>query len=235
VGEHGKYRLLVRLAAFLSGLVAAPAEAACRLALALAIDASSSVDAHEYKLQRDGLAAALNAPDIRQAILQPGGDMVLSVFEWSGRFQQKLQLDWTPMRSPDDITRAVATIAAMRRVTSEFPTALGSALGYGAQLMVRAPDDCARRVIDVSGDGANNQGFGPRLAYRHFPFDGVTVNGLVVLGHGPTVLVHYRDEVLRGPGAFLEIARGYADFERAMGRKLFREISDLMVGARPTQ
>ncbi|MEI4233057.1 DUF1194 domain-containing protein [Roseovarius sp. D22-M7] len=236
MGEHGKHRLLVRLAALLSGLGAAPAEAACRLALALAVDASSSVDALDYNLQREGLAAALDAPDIRRAILMSGrGDVVLSVYEWSGRFQQQLHLDWTPLRSPDDITRAVATIAGMRRVTAEFPTALGSALGYGAQLMTRAPADCARRVIDVSGDGANNQGFGPRLAYRHFPFDGITVNGLVVLGHGPTVVAHYSDEVLRGPGAFLELARGYADFERAMGRKLFREISDLVVGARPDQ
>lgn len=234
MGEHGKYRHVVRLAAILSALLATQAEPACRLALALALDASSSVNAVEYNLQRNGLAAAMDAPDIRHAILQGRGEVVLSVYEWSGRYQQHLHLDWTPLRSDDDITRAVATIAGLRRMTSEYPTALGSALGYGAQLMTRAPE-CARRVIDVSGDGANNQGFGPALAYRHFAFDGITVNGLVVLGGSAAVVAHYRDEVLHGPGAFLELAEGYDDFERAMGRKLFREISDVVLGALPAQ
>ena len=99
--------------------MAAPADAACRLALLLALDASSSVDAREYALQRAGLAAALDAPDIRHAILRSGtGDVVLAVYEWSGRFQQKLQLDCTALRSPEDITSAGAAIATMRRATT---------------------------------------------------------------------------------------------------------------------
>ena len=232
MGEHGKHRPLVRLAAALIALVAAgPAAAACRLALVLALDVSSSVDAREYDLQRIGLASALDAPEIREAILRGGaGDVALAVYEWSGRFQEKLHLDWVLLRSEADITRAVAVLAGMERSTSDYPTALGSALGYGAQLMTRAPD-CARRVIDVSGDGVNNQGFGPALAYKHFPFAGITVNGLVILGHDAAVQEHYRAEVLRGPGAFLEVAQGFEDFERAMARKLYREISDLMLGA----
>lgn len=234
MGEHGKHRPLVRWAVLLSGLFAAPAEAACRLALVLALDVSSSVDAREYDLQRAGLAAALDAPDIRHAILTGEGEVALAVYEWSGRFQEKLHLDWTYLRSHADITRAAAVLAGMERSTSEYPTALGSALGYGAQVMTRAPD-CARRVIDVSGDGVNNQGFAPALAYKHFPFQGIIVNGLVILGHDATVLRHYRDEVLRGPGAFLELAQGFEDFERAMGRKLYREISDIVLGALPAQ
>jgi hypothetical protein len=221
---------LVRWAVLLSGLVAAPAEAACRLALLLALDVSSSVDAREYELQRMGLAAALDAPDIRHAILTGEGDVALAVYEWSGPYQEKLHLDWTRLRSHADISRAAAVLAGMERSTSDYPTALGSALGYGAQVMTRAPD-CARRVIDVSGDGVTNQGFAPALAYRHFPFQGITVNGLVILGHDSTVLRYYRDEVLRGPGAFLELAQGFEDFERAMSRKLYREISDIMLGS----
>ena len=88
-------------------------------------------------------------------------------------------------------------------------------------------------MIDVSGDGVNNQGFGPDLAYKHFPFDNITVNGLVIEGHDQQVTQYYRREVLRGPGAFLEIAQGFEDFERAMSRKLYREINDLMLGALP--
>jgi hypothetical protein len=232
--QHGECRPLVSWAALVAALSATPAEAACRLALVLALDVSSSVDDREYDLQRKGLAAALDAPDIRHAILGGQGDVALSVYEWSGRFQHKLHLDWTLLRSHADITRAAAALAAMERSTSEYPTALGSALGYGAQVMARAPD-CARRVIDVSGDGITNQGFGPALAYRHFPFENITVNGLVILGHDAEVLRHYRDEVLRGPGAFLEVADGFEDFRRAMGRKLFREISDIRLGALPAQ
>ncbi|MGR3461120.1 MAG: DUF1194 domain-containing protein [Roseovarius sp.] len=225
---------MVRWAALFAGLFAAPAEAACRLALVLALDVSSSVDAQEYDLQRKGLAAALDAPDIRQAILRGEGDVALAVYEWSGRDRQKLHLDWTVLRSHADITRAAALLAGMERSTAEFPTALGAALGYGAQVMTRAPD-CARRVIDVSGDGVNNEGFAPALAYRHFPFQNITVNGLVILGHDAAVLRHYGEEVLRGPGAFLEVADGFEDFRRVMARKLFREINDIMLGALPAQ
>lgn len=225
---------MVRLAAFLlAALLAAPAQGACRLALVLALDVSSSVDEAEYALQRVGLASALDTSEIRAVILRGGaGDVALAVYEWSGRFQDKLHLDWTLLRSDGDITGAVAVLAGMQRSTSDYPTGLGSALGYGAALMARAPR-CDRQVIDVSGDGINNQGFGPALAYKHFPFDGITVNGLVIEGHDPQVTQYYQREVLYGPGAFLEVAQGFEDFERAMSRKLFREINDLMLGALP--
>ncbi|WP_296631122.1 DUF1194 domain-containing protein [Roseovarius sp.] len=225
---------MVRLAALLlAALLAAPAQGACRLALVLALDVSSSVDEAEYALQRVGLASALDTSEIRTAILRGGaGDVALAVYEWSGRFQDKLHLDWTLLRSDGDITGAVAVLAGMQRSTSDYPTGLGSALGYGAALMARAPR-CDRQVIDVSGDGINNQGFGPALAYKHFPFDGITVNGLVIEGHDPQVTQYYQREVLYGPGAFLEVAQGFEDFERAMSRKLFREINDLMLGALP--
>jgi len=182
-------------------------------------------------LQRIGLASALDAPEIRHAILHGGpGDVALAVYEWSGRFKEKLHLDWILLRSEADITRAAAVLARVERSTDEFPTALGAALGYGAQLMTRAPD-CDRRVIDVSGDGINNQGFGPALAYKNFPFAGITVNGLVILGHDGDVLHYYQTEVVRGAGAFVETAQGFEDFEQAMARKLFREISDVVLGA----
>ncbi|MEM6374655.1 MAG: DUF1194 domain-containing protein [Pseudomonadota bacterium] len=205
----------------------------CRLALLLALDVSSSVDAREYDLQRLGLAAALNAPDVRHALLSGApGYVALAVYEWSGFYQHKLQLDWTALVSPAAIDAAVATLADMTRSHDDFPTSLGPALGYGSQMLSRGPS-CARQVIDVSGDGVNNYRYGPRVAYKHFPLENVTVNGLAILGDDPRVLGFYRDEVLKGPGAFLEIARGFDDFQGAMTRKLYREISDIQVGAAP--
>ncbi|MEM6480293.1 MAG: DUF1194 domain-containing protein [Pseudomonadota bacterium] len=226
----------IRLRAWLCGAVfgagAAAAQAEeCRLALVLALDVSSSVDAREYDLQRLGLAAALNSDDVRHALLWGSqGYVSLAVYEWSGFYQHKLQLDWIALSSASAIDTAVATLAAMERSHDDFPTSLGPALGYASQMLERAPI-CARQVIDVSGDGVNNYRYGPRVAYKHFPLEHVTVNGLVILGEDPDVALFYRDEVLHGSGAFLEIANDFDDFQEAMTRKLYREISDIQLGA----
>ena len=98
--------------------------------------------------------------------------------------------------------------------------------------MARAPR-CDRRTIDVSGDGITNDGFAPAAAYRNFPFQGVTVNGLV-LSSDPTISAYYRTQVIRGPAAFVEIVRGYRNFEAAMQRKLLRELGALAISGDPT-
>nr|WP_089883770.1 DUF1194 domain-containing protein [Citreimonas salinaria] len=202
----------------------------CRLALLLALDVSSSVDEREYALQRDGLAAALTDPDIVGALLGQGGRVALAVYEWSGRRQSVVVQDWVVLRSRADIDAVADRLARTQRSYARFPTALGYALGFGATMMQRAPD-CARRVIDVSGDGITNDGFWPRPAYRNFPFEGVTVNGLAVLGADPDVVDHYEHELRRGPGSFVETAEGYDGFRAAMVRKLYREIENRLVGA----
>lgn len=210
----------------------AAAQAPCRLALALALDVSSSVDEREYALQRDGTAAALLSEDVQGAILQAGGSVALAVYEWSGRRQSVLVQDWVLLETAADIQRVAERLRAVPRSYRRFPTALGYALGYGATLMGKAPR-CDRQVIDVSGDGITNDGFWPQLAYSHFPFAGVTVNGLAVLGADPDVVDHFEFELLHGPGAFLETAEGYEGFERAMTRKLYREIQTRIVGGHP--
>lgn len=218
---------MLRALAF--GVTLAGGAEACPLALVLAQDVSSSVDEVEYVLQRDGLAAALISEDVKGAILS-GGGIALAVYEWSGRRQSRIVLDWTWLESPADIEAASALISGARRSFSRFPTAMGYALGFGAGVMQRAPD-CDRQVIDLSGDGITNDGFWPQLAYKHFPFDGITVNGLAVLGADPDVVDHFQFEVLHGPGAFLETAQGYEGYERAMTRKLYREIETRVVGS----
>jgi hypothetical protein len=240
MGQHGKHGALVtaRLAAAALALLAgsaAGAVAQCRLALLIAMDVSASVDAREYVLQRDGLARALDAPDIRDAILNdPSGHVALAVYEWSGRTQQTVMLDWTVIDGPARLDAVIAGILGARRGWKDFPTAIGYALGYGAGMLAEAPD-CDRQVIDISGDGTNNEGFLPASAYRHFPFQGVTVNGLVIEGQEADVLRFYQTEVLRGPGAFLEVAQGFEEFEAAMARKLFREINGLILGSREVE
>lgn len=233
MGQHGEHGPLVRRLAL--GLVLAlwvtPAAAHCRLALLLAMDVSASVDSGEYALQRDGLAQALARPDIRRAILSGApGSVALAIFEWSGRSQQTVMLDWTVLDSEATLDLVAAQVAEARRSWKDYPTAMGYALGYAAGLLERAPR-CDRQVIDVSGDGVNNEGFAPDRAYAHFPLEDVTVNGLVIEGVEPGITRFYRTEVLRGPGSFLEIAPDFEGFADAMARKLFREVNGLVLGS----
>lgn len=206
-----------------------PAGANCRLALVFALDVSSSVDEDEYILQRDGLAAALLEPDVEAALLpNANGSVALAAYEWSGRYQSEVRLNWIKINGKGDILTAAETLARANRSYEEFPTALGYALGYGATLLANGPD-CAERKIDVSGDGYNNEGFVPALAYSSFPFQGVTVNGLAIEGGDTQVSEYYRKEVAYGPSAFVISANDYKDFKRAMTLKLLRELGDLIL------
>ena len=203
---------------------------ACRLALVLALDASASVDQREYVAQRNGLAAALIAPEVQAAFLSGSQPVALAAFEWSGQWNQRMMLDWRVIRSGEDLLAAAETLSSSKRGSTGFPTAIGAALGYAAGVLGEAPA-CERQTIDVSGDGENNHGFAPKLAYKHFPLDAVTVNGLVIGGATDLsqLAQYYQDEVIKGPNAFVQLARDYDDFERAMRRKLEREVGRSIV------
>ncbi|MEL7525636.1 MAG: DUF1194 domain-containing protein [Pseudomonadota bacterium] len=205
-------------------LAAIPLSAsACSLSLVLAMDASSSVDHLEHDLQLNGLANALSDPEVVQAIEAVGGIWIMS-FEWSGQRQHFLQFGWRYLENAADAENAAEELRSSHRGFIGFPTAIGYALGYAAVQMGRAPANCARKVIDVAGDGINNDGFPPASAYKAFDFEGVTVNGLVIADKDTTTIDYYREHVISGPGAFIEVAADYQDYARAMKRKLIREI-----------
>lgn len=195
----------------------------CPLALVLALDASSSVDGREYRLQAQGLEYAFTDPDVEAAILGAGG-ILATAFEWSGRNQQVIHAGWSWLDSRASIAGFARRLGTAQRGFDEFPTSLGHALGFAAIQLSRAPVACTRQVIDVSGDGVNNDGFGPASAYRAHAFDAITVNGLVIKGADPDPEAYYLTSVIRGPGAFVELADDYDDYARAMRRKLLREI-----------
>lgn len=200
----------------------------------LALDVSSSVDAAEDALQRGGLAAALIAPEVVEAVFASPLPVALAAYEWSGRQKQQVLADWRLIRTRADLLDLAETIGRSTRSHNEFPTAMGYGLGYGAGLLARAPA-CLYRTLDMAGDGENNEGFPPAAAYAEFPFAEVTVNGLVVdtPDDDPEIdlIAYYRENVLHGPGAFLEVAQGFGDYERAMRRKLLREMRPRAVGA----
>lgn len=214
------------------------ARAGCREALLLALDVSGSVDAREYQLQLDGLAAALQNPQVREAFFaMPDAPVRLAVMEWSGPGFQRLILPWREIRTQADIASAAAQVRATQRAVTDPSTAIGSALRRGAT-EVGAQTDCLRWVIDLSGDGKSNTG--PRPGETIAGLAGVTVNGLVIGEAVPTagegrspmlaeMVAYYRAYVMRGPGAFVETAHGFRDFESAMVRKLLRELQVVAV------
>jgi len=225
--------LALGLVGFLWSTAAVQAQSYCRLALILAMDISSSVSDEDFQLQQSGLASALLSQDVVNAIFNGGyGYVSLAVFEWSGRYQQDLVLDWTPLVDRAALDAAVYTILNTKRSYREFPTAIGNALGFGAEMFERVPT-CTRKVIDVSGDGVNNEGLDPNIAFQQFALSDVTVNGLGIAESDPDVAQYYNKKVLHGPLRFLEVAKGFADFERAMTQKLLREISELVIGVAP--
>jgi hypothetical protein len=211
---------------------AAPAAGACRLALSLGLDVSSSVDAFEYRLQAAGLAAALTAPEVVAAFLAvPQEPVMLHVFEWSGWAQQEVRQDWVVIATASDLEEVASRLQAQERSYDQFPTAVGFALLFGGRALAER-GDCARRTLDLSGDGTNNDGVSPEMARRDYPMDGVTVNGLVIGATRETLGRYYRQFVIQGPGAFVEVATDYSDFERAMKRKLLRELGVVEVSGR---
>jgi hypothetical protein len=203
--------------------------AACKLALVLALDISSSVNEREYNIQLQGLAQAFRTPEVIEAILTPKGAAIATiVYEWSGYNQQDLVIPWTMLDSEAAIRDVAATLAAHRRPYTDLTTALGKAVEYGATMFRFAPP-CGRRVIDISGDGENNDGVGPEFYRAQGKLDGITINGLVVQGAFPDPAPYYREYVIQGPGAFVALARNFDDYPSVMIGKLLREIDQEMI------
>ncbi len=214
----------------------AAAQSPCRLALVLGMDISSSVDPLEDALQRGGLARALRSEPVVDAILsQPDRPVALAMFEWSGRLQQDMVLGWTMLTDAQTIAQVSEQIARSRRSYDVFATGIGHALTYAHDLFAQGPA-CDARVLDLSGDGVNNDGINPAAAYASTDFAAITVNALAIevqedgTDHAPGaggvsgLTAYFQQVVIRGPGAFVETARGFEDVERAMQRKLLREL-----------
>ncbi len=214
--------------------------AACRLALVLALDVSGSVDAREYDLQTEGVATALRDAEVQSAILADIATPVeLAIFEWSGsRFQRQI-VDWTPLTTPAAIEAAARRLSGWSRMPAPEATGIGSAMRVAAGQLADGPT-CWRQVLDISGDGKNNDWPSPRQVREAGTMGTITVNALVI-GSAPLrgetrseaiaeLVAYFQAEVLHGPGAFVETAIGYEDYAEAMKRKLLRELQTLVVG-----
>lgn len=210
------------------------AQDTCRLALQLGLDVSASVDQAEYRLQVEGLASALLDPVVTEAFLNGPGPVALSIFEWSGRFQQDIVIDWMFIETEADLLAVAERVTRAVRGNQDFPTALGYALGFASTRFREAPA-CLFQTLDISGDGQNNDGFPPSAAFEHFDFDGIIVNGLAIGGASREIEDYYLEHVIHGPGAFVEHALNHDDFAETMRRKLERELRAMILGDRLPQ
>ena len=231
---------MIRLCAFLlcfPGL----ANAACRQALSLALDVSSSVDDAEYQLQLDGVIAALTAQTVQDILFtQPDAPIRIHVFEWSGPVNQTVIVPWTTLDTPAQLAQVTGMLRAHERGVRAPTTALGSAIRAGYRYL-EPHRDCWKRTLDISGDGETNVGPLPETIGDVERPIGVTVNGLVI-GAGDQdgdderfvdikqLSAYYQTKVIRGPGAFVEVALGYTDYASAMERKLLRELASIVMG-----
>lgn len=234
-------RVLTLVAALAGG---GEAGAACRQALALALDVSGSVNAREYRLQMQGLANALRHDEVVEALLaHPGLPVWIAIFEWSGPDYQRMLHDWQAIGNRATIERIANSLARRPRQPAPPGTALGTAMQYGAALLARRPD-CWKRTLDISGDGKQNQGPHPQTVRDDLAAAGLTVNGLVIGADTNTIFdtrsehigelgAYFGAYVIAGPDAFVESALGYADYEAAMVRKLKRELQTLVVSGLP--
>ncbi len=230
--KHGKYRPLVAALAASLLLTGTPAGAACRQALAMGLDVSGSVDAAEYRLQLDGLAAALTSAEVQDVLLaMPGAPVRLTVFEWSAPQDQRLVLPWVEITGAPDLQAVATTLRAVTRTPTGPSTALGVALRHGAGLLAEQ-STCWTRTLDISGDGRSNTGPDPRDVREHPDLAGITVNALVI-GSGNEARgdlnAYFETLVIHGPDAFYEQADSFDGYEAAMIRKLLRELQGLAV------
>ncbi len=198
------------------------------LALVFAVDVSTSVDAGDYKLQMDGIAAALRNPLTLQYV-ESGLDrkIAISLVQWSSARKQVVTLDWQILGSAADIELAAHKIEAEPRNWSPGGTGMAAALVFCAGLLKAFPFAARRKLIDVSGDGEDNEGGDVALARAAVLASGITINGLPVIDGSKLIQIYYQTQVIGGRGAFVEPAENMISFKSAMERKLLRELQDL--------
>lgn len=213
------------------------------LELVLAVDVSMSMDMSEQRLQREGYVRALRDPDVVAAITDGvHGRIAIAYMEWAGEAYQRMVVPWTLVDGAETANDLADTIGGLPYMRAHR-TSISAALGHANSLFADSGFEGIRRVIDVSGDGPNNQGR-PILAQRDEVLaDGVVINGLAIMtrpssGFGGmfdiSKLDHYYEHcVIGGPGAFVVPVTDASEFTSAIRRKMILEIAGIEMRAIP--
>ena len=195
---------------------------ACELALVLAVDVSGSVDPSEYRLQMDGLGAALGDSAVTEALVVAQAKVML--LQWTGISRQKVSVPWTHVTDFEVADALAARVRGVPREWRSFSTAIGEAVG-SALTQFDAVPECKRRVIDVSGDGVSNEGVPPQQMKAAALRSGVTINALAIEASEPELIEYYRANLIVGPGSFAMEASSFEDYPKRIRQKLLREIT----------
>lgn len=203
--------------------------------LVLAVDISYSMDADELALQREGYVKALTSAEFLNALRQGiHGKVAVTYFEWAGAGEQRVIVPWRVVEGPES-AGSVATEIMAAPIRRAARTSISGALLFGAALFDTSGQRGVRRVIDVSGDGANNSGPLVTIARDEVLSKGITINGLPVMLKRPSYSTmdielldeYYEDCVIGGPAAFVVPVKDRDKFVEAIRTKLVLEIATL--------
>ncbi len=204
---------------------AIPEDGRVDLALVLAIDVSYSVDSFEHRIQMEGFGAAMQSPEVIEAIRKGKHQRIaVTIYQWSDEFNQRVLVPWRIIASEADAKKLGDYLAIGRRDVSEGGTAISASLIFGSSLFNSAPAS-DRKVIDLATDGRNNIGRPAHEARDFVVGQGITINGLAVSNEWKHLAGYLEKQVIGGSLSFVEEARSYDDFGAAMLRKLVREIT----------
>ncbi len=201
--------------------------------LVLAVDVSYSMDMDELALQREGYAQAITSREFLQALKTgPNGKISVTYFEWAAANDQKLIVPWRVIDGPETAD-AVATEILKTPIRRASRTSISGAIHFAMPLFDENPHRGIRRVIDISGDGPNNNGSPIALARDAAVAKGVVINGLPIMVKELSYSTmdignldfYYEDCVIGGPGSFVVAIKERDKFKEAIRTKLVLEVA----------
>ena len=210
-----------------------PSEAVVDVELVLAVDVSYSMDMDELAIQREGYAQAIVSKEFLQALKTgPNGKVAVTYFEWAASSDQKIIIPWRLIDGPES-AGAVADEILKTPIRRASRTSISGAINFAMPLFDENSYRGLRRVIDISGDGPNNNG-GPVTVARDAAVEkGITINGLPIMVKEPSYSTmdidnldfYYEDCVIGGPGSFVVSIKDREKFKEAIRTKLVLEVA----------
>jgi hypothetical protein len=201
--------------------------------LVLAVDVSYSMDMDELAIQREGYAQAIVSKEFLQALKTgPNGKISVTYFEWAASSDQKIIIPWRVIDGPETAD-AVANEIMKTPIRRASRTSISGAINFAMPLFDENPYRGLRRVIDISGDGPNNNGAPVTGARDTAIGKGITINGLPIMVKEPSYSTmdidnldfYYEDCVIGGPGAFVVTIKDRDKFREAIRTKLVLEVA----------
>ena len=200
-----------------------------------AVDVSYSMDMDELAIQREGYAQAIVSKEFLQALKSlPNGKIAITYFEWAASSDQKIIIPWRLIDGPETAD-AVANEIMKTPIRRASRTSISGAIYFAMPLFEENPYHGMRRVIDISGDGPNNNG-APVIGARDMALGkGITINGLPIMVKDPSFAttdienldLYYEDCVIGGPGSFMVTIKDREQFQEAIRTKLVLEVAGL--------